>query len=82
MGHSLLGGIMNRLALVVAFIASISAHGMEVEEFYDINTGDVSALIKNPTHHGSNLPHTGFSVRLSENGICKSLGYEKAAPVA
>lgn len=41
--------------------------------------GDISAKIINPGHPGSNLPYSAYNFKSSEHGICKTLGYEKAA---
>jgi hypothetical protein len=58
---------------------------MEVEEFYDMATGDLSALISKPVDAaGSGLPYSSTTLKpeygpSSEDGVCKALGYEKAA---
>jgi hypothetical protein len=70
---------MKTALMMTALLVSVSASAMEIEKFSDPATGDTSALIKNPTHYGSNLPLSGAYHPSDENGVCKLLGYEKAA---
>ena len=67
------------LGILLLSLSMPSAFSMEIEETIDSATGDVSALIKNPAHYGSNLPLSGHYTSSDESGVCKMLGYEKAA---
>lgn len=69
---------MKTTILCLSLLCSLATNAMTIEETVDELTGDVSALIKNPAHGGSNLPFTAVHNN-SENGVCRALGYEKAA---
>ena len=71
---------MKKIILASILLTSIAAQAMEIVEKNKLTLGDVSALIKNPVHYGSNLPFSAlFQDASSLNGVCRSLGYEKAA---
>ena len=66
---------MNNLLVGLLALGSISAFAMETDEFYDDLSGDLSALISNPSLGGGIL----MSNKSYENGVCRALGYERAA---
>ena len=75
---------MKNLILIVSLLGSFGAYAMEIKETYDAETGDVSALVKDPTYPKTSLSFSASSAYSSspssEDGVCKVLGYEKAAP--
>lgn len=70
---------MKKLALFfLPFLFSTSHATKIIQESYNSLTGDTSYLLENPTHPDSKLY---FSIWDSKegNGICKAIGFEKAA---
>jgi hypothetical protein len=61
--------------LILLSLFSVFTFASEVHVFLN-EKYETSYLIKKPRHNSSNLL---FNYNSNENGVCKALGYEKAA---
>ena len=60
---------MNKLFLSISIVFGLASTAF----------ADTSYLLREPVFPGTELPFSARNTDLSENGICRALGYERAA---